>query len=245
MRVAVNTADLPLMVNWPTVWNPAIRHAYELAAHGAIGELTRFNFRGGHGGPKEYGCSPQFYSWLYDRARNGAGAYIDYCGYGVSLATALLGTPSRALASVGRLQKDYVDVDDNAVLLLRYPHAMAVIEATWTSAGPVQASGPLISGTTGTLVARRRPFTQEGEVGELGLVYHVTRERPDGQFFEPPLLAEGERSAVEHFLHCLATDLPFMPLVSHQLGRDTQEILEAGLRAARDGREVSLPLDRL
>jgi predicted dehydrogenase len=245
MRVAVNRAGLPLMVNWPTVWNAAIRHAFDLAAHGAIGDVTRFNFRGGHGGPKEYGCSPQFYGWLYDRARNGAGAYIDYCGYGASLATALLGTPSRALATVGRLQKDYVDVDDNAVLVLRYPHAMAVIEATWTSAGPVQASGPLISGSTGTLVARRRPFTQEGEVGELGLVYHVTRERPDGQFFEPPLLAEGERSAVEHFLHCLATDQPFMQLVSHQLGRDTQEVLEAGLRAARDGREVSLPLDIL
>ena len=243
MRVAANVAGVPLMVNWPTVWNPAVRHAYELAAHGAIGELTRFNFRGGHGGPKEYGCSPQFYGWLYDRARNGAGAYIDYCGYGASLACGLLGLPSRAQACIARVQKDYVDVDDNAVLVLRYPRALAVIEATWTSAGPVQGSGPMLSGTTGTLVARHRQARHEGEEGELGLVYHVTRERPDGQFFEPPELPDSERSAVEHFLSCLAADQPFLPLVSLQLGRDTQEILEAGLRAARDGREVSLPLD--
>src|SRR4029079_18754994 len=126
MRVAAINAGVPLMVNWPTAWQPAIRHALRLAQAGEVGDIYRFSFRGGHGGPKEYGCSPQFYGWLYDRARNGAGAYIDYCGYGASVAPALLGMPNRALASVGRLQKDYIDVDDNAVLVLRYPHAMAV-----------------------------------------------------------------------------------------------------------------------
>ena len=52
----------------------------------------------------------------------------------------------------------------------------------------------------------------------------------------------GERSAVEHFLSCLAADQPFLPLVSLQLGRDTQEILEAGKRAADSGQTMNLPL---
>ncbi len=96
IRAATVSAGVPLMVNWPTAWTPAIRHVLDLAAGGAIGEIYRFNFRGGHGGPREFGCSPYFYHWLYDRARNGAGAYIDYCGYGVSMARLLLGPASRA-----------------------------------------------------------------------------------------------------------------------------------------------------
>ena len=245
MRVAVANANVPLMVNWPTAWNPALRHAMDLAQAGAIGDLYRFNFRGGHAGPKEFGCSEYFYRWLYDRERNGAGAYIDYCGYGASMARLLLGQPSRAQATIGRLRKDDIAVDDNAVLLLRYPNAMAVIEATWSAAGPVPGGGPTLWGTTGTLVVRRRPASREDEAGKAGLVYHISRERPDGQFFEPPNLRETEASATTHFLDCLANDAPFHPLVSREIARDTQEMLEAGLRAARQGREVSLPLDEV
>ena len=53
---------------------------------------------------------------------------------------------------------------------------------------------------------------------------------------------ENVRTAVEYFLSCLAADRPIEGLVSGAVGRDTQEILEAGLRAAAAGREVSLPL---
>jgi predicted dehydrogenase len=242
MRVAANLAGVPLMVNWPTAWMPEIRHALDLAASGAVGDIYRFTMRGGHGGPKEYGCSPEFYTWLYDRARNGAGAYIDYCGYGASMARLLLGLPHRAQATIGRLQKDYVDVDDNAVLLLRYPRAMAVVEATWTANGPVPDGGPAIWGRDGTLVVRRRPARREGERGGQGIVVRITRDQPDGEPLEPPPLPDGERSAVGYFLSRLASDRPIEGLVSAEIGRDTQEVLEAGLIAAREGREVSLPL---
>jgi predicted dehydrogenase len=235
MRVAAATAGVPLMVNWPTAWRPEIRHALQLAAGGAIGDVFRLNFRGGHRGPKEYGCSPYFYGWLHDPARNGAGAYMDYCGYGASMTRLLLGLPSRAQATIGRLQKEYIAVDDNAVLLLRYPAAMAVIEATWTAAGPVLDSGPVLYGRDGTLVARRK--------GGAGDILHVTRDEPDGRPIAPPPLPEGERTAVEYFLTCLAADRPIEGLVGLAVGRDTQEMLEAGLQAARLGREVSLPLD--
>ncbi len=243
MRVAAANAGVPLMVNWPTAWRPEIRHALRLAADGAIGDLFRLNFRGGHRGPKEYGCSPYFYEWLYDPARNGAGAYMDYCGYGASMARLLLGMPARAQATLGRLQKDYIAVDDNALLLLRYHRAMAAIEATWTAAGPVLNSGPVLYGRDGTLVAERQPPKGEGHGGgSAGHVLHVTRDNPDGRPIEPPPLPEGERSAVEYFLTCLAQDRPIEGLVSLAVGRDTQEILEAGLRGARAGQEVSLPL---
>lgn len=242
MRVAAANAGVPLMVNWPTAWRPEIRHALRLAGAGAIGDLFRLNFRGGHRGPKEYGCSPYFYDWLYDPARNGAGAYIDYCGYGVSMARLLLGMPSRAQATIGRLQKDYIAVDDNAVLLLRYQRAMAVIEATWTAAGPVLDGGPVLYGRAGTLAVRSQSSRGEGQKAGTGIVLRVTLDDPDGTVIEPPALPEGEQTAVEYFLTCLAQDRPFEGLVSLSVSRDTQEILEAGLRAASAGREISLPL---
>jgi predicted dehydrogenase len=245
IRVAARSAGIPIMVNWPTAWNPAIRHALDLAASGVVGDIFRFSFRGGHGGPKEFGCSPYFYSWLYDRGRNGAGAYIDYCGYGVAMARLLLGMPSRAQATIGRLQKDYVDVDDNAVLVLRYAHAMAVIEATWSANGPVPDGGPAIWGRDGTLVVRRQPTRREGEIVRVGIVQHITRDNPDGETIEPPVLPDGERTATSYFLSRLAADKPIDGLLTLDIGRDTQEILEAGLWSARSGHETSLPLDHV
>ena len=38
IRVAVQQAGVPLMVNWPTYWTPAIRHAPALAARVPCGE---------------------------------------------------------------------------------------------------------------------------------------------------------------------------------------------------------------
>ncbi|HEX3724137.1 MAG TPA: Gfo/Idh/MocA family oxidoreductase [Nitrolancea sp.] len=242
MRVAAVNAGVPLMVNWPTAWLPAIRHALQLAQDDAVGEIYRFSFRGGHRGPKEYGCSPYFYNWLYDRTRNGAGAYIDYCGYGASMARLLCGMPSRVNATIGRLVKPDIDVDDNAVLTLRYQHALAVIEGTWSASGPVPDGGPAIWGRGGTLVVRSEVGRREGDVRPNGVVQLTSDADPDGRFVEPPNMPEGERSAIQYLLTCLKEDRPIDGLVSMEIGRDTQEILEAGLRAAREDRGVSLPL---
>lgn len=239
---AAERAGVRVMVNWPTAWTPAMRHAIDLAAGGAVGEITRFHFRGGHAGPRAFGCSDYFCDWLYDPARNGAGAYIDYCGYGASIARLLLGPARSAQATIARLRQDEIAVDDNAVLTLRWDRAIAVIEGSWTAAGPVTDGGPTIAGTTGTLVVRRQASRREGHVTTGGAVEIITPDEPNGRLLDPPPLPEGERNAVEHFLARLATGQPFLPLVSLPLGRDTQELLEAGLRAAREGRDVALPL---
>lgn len=240
---AAGRAGVPVMVNWPTAWTPAVRHALDLAAGGAVGEIARFHFRGGHAGPRAFGCSDEFCGWLYDPARNGAGAYIDYCGYGASLARLLLGPARAAQATLADLRGESGGVDDNATLTIRWDRALATIEATWTAAGPVTDGGPTIAGSAGTLVVRRRPGRREGHVATgAGAVEHFTPDEPDGVTLTPPPLPEGERGAVEHFLTALAADRPFLPLVALPLARDTQELLEAGLIAAREGRVVGLPL---
>src|SRR6202008_5141640 len=73
LLAAARRANLPLMVNWPTAWRPALRHGLALAAAGEVGEPVQLSHRGGHAGPREFGCSPQFVEWLYDPHRNGGG----------------------------------------------------------------------------------------------------------------------------------------------------------------------------
>lgn len=234
ISVAAHRAGIPLMVNWPTAWSPEIHEALRLAQSGAIGQVFRFNFRGGHQGPRAFGCSTAFCDWLYDPSRNGAGAYIDYCGYGASLARLLLGVPSRVQATIGRLVTADIPVDDNAVLVLRYPHALATIEASWSAAGPVPDGGPVLWGRDATLVVVRS--------GPNRGLYRYSVAQPEGARLEVPPLPEGARSATEYFLAALAANRPIDGLVSLEVARDAQEMLEAGLQAARTGQEVSLPL---
>lgn len=236
MVVACRLANVPLMVNWPTAWNPAIRAALSMARAGAIGEITRFTFRGGHAGPRAFGVSGDFAEWLYDPQRNGAGAYMDYSGYGTSMARWLLGMPSRVQATIGRLRTDDIAVDDNAVLTLRYPRAMAVIEATWTAAGPVPQPGPIISGAQASLVVLPRTSAAPPRL------LRYAADTPQGEPIIVPPLPTGEETAMGYLLARLDDGNPIDGLVSPEVGRDTQEILEAGLLADRQGTSISLPL---
>ena len=55
LLAAARAGGVPLMVNWPTAWRPAVRHGPELAAAGAVGEPVQLSCRGGHAGPREHG----------------------------------------------------------------------------------------------------------------------------------------------------------------------------------------------
>jgi predicted dehydrogenase len=235
-------AGVMLMINWPIAWNPAIRHALRLAAEGRIGRITHVEYRGAHAGPKEYGCSPFFYGWLYDAQRNGGGALIDYCSYGAMISRVLLGLPYGVTAVGGRFQKDYIEVEDNAVLMMRYPQAVGIAQASWSQIGPGRGAGPIIYGTTGTIIVHQRPGSREGHVVREGQVELMTMQQPDGEIIDPPELPVVERSAVAYFLHCLNHDLPVDGMVGAAVGRDVQEILEAGYQSLAAGRTVPLPL---
>ena len=97
MLFAARKRGVPLMVNWPTVWRPALRYGLTLAAEGVVGDPIQVSHRGGHAGPREFGCSPQFSEWLYDPKRNGGGALVDYCGYGALLCRLVLGQPTAVI----------------------------------------------------------------------------------------------------------------------------------------------------
>lgn len=233
MLADVRRAGVRMMVNWPFAWWPALQHAIRLAQQGAVGPLWEVKYRSAHEGPRELGCSEFFCDWLYDRRLNGAGAYMDYCCYGAALAVTLLGLPSRVVGVIGRLLKEDITVDDNGVIVMSYPRAMAVVEGSWTQVGKPTAYVATIYGAKGLLLV---------EPGHDGRLIQATAAAPDGEPVDVPQPLEYLRTASAHFVECLKTGEDFFPLCRDRTARDAQEVLEAGLLAANRGSEVSLPL---
>src|SRR5438552_3932510 len=135
LLAAARTAGVPLMVNWPTAWRPALRHGLTLALEGAVGAPVQLSHRGGHAGPREFGCSPQFCDWLYDPRRNGGGALVDYCGYGAVLCRLVLGRPQAVTAVRPAPRKAGLVAEDTAVVVLSYPGALGLLGASRTQVG--------------------------------------------------------------------------------------------------------------
>lgn len=231
-------SGVPLMVNWPTAWRPAILHALDLVRSGAVGEPVQVSHRGGHGGPREYGCSEQFCGWLYDAQKNGGGALVDYCGYGSLLTLSLLGRPACVTAVAAHLRKEGLEAEDNAIVILKYPRALALLEGSWTHVGNQPPYGLIVYGDRGTLLVHQPKAAREGGTAGLGQVELVT---PTGsQMIDPPPLPADATDGPTYFLTRLRDGRPIEGLVSPRLGRDVQEVLSAALWSSTSGREVTL-----
>jgi predicted dehydrogenase len=227
MLKATRAANVRLMVNWPFAWRPQLQHALHLAKSGQLGDLWQVKYRAAHEGPRELGCSSYFCEWLYDAARNGpGGAFTDYCCYGALLARVLLGNPASVSAVGGRLIKTDIDVGDNAILLMKYPHALAVSEGSWTQIGKLTAYTTAIYGTRGTLFI---------EAGNEGRLLWADAEHPEGREVAVPQPPTAMRTATNHFVACLDSGEPFCDVCHEQHGHDAQAILEAGARSLRSG----------
>ena len=231
-----------LMINWPTNWSPAIHHAKTLVDEGKIGTVWQVHHRAGHGGPPaDYvdrgPVSRVGWDWLINRERNGAGAYVDFCSYGAVLSRWIMGQPSRVMALGGRYAKDFFTVEDNAVLLLGYPRGHSICEGTWTQPAVPMRIPPMIYGTDGAIAITSQTELQMANRGQSG-----ERVSDEAESIDVPPLLDHYRSAPDYFTTCLLQDQPFEGIVSPDVSRDAQEILEAGIASMNRGEEVGLPL---
>jgi len=230
MLRAAGSAGVQLMVNWATAWRPNTLEAVRLVNEGAIGQVFLVRVRMAHHGPKELGCSRYFYGWLYDADKNGAGAFMDYCCYGAAFCRHLLGVPNAVMGVVARLVKDDIPVDDNGLLTMIYDKAFAVAEASWTQIPGYHDM--VILGSEGTLM------TDEGRL------LMATQPKEEPKEVELPPLPPGQANGPEYLLHCLEAGRDVEGMCSARVGRDAQEILEAGLMSARTGGRIQLPITR-
>ncbi|MBB5353277.1 putative dehydrogenase [Haloferula luteola] len=124
----------PILTNYETSWYASVREAKEIIHSGTYGDPFRMVFRHGHRGPREIGCGEEFVGWLSDPEENGGGAVVDFGCYGAVLATFIMDgqKPTSVQAVRRQIKKDqYPQVDDDATILLTYPKATAVIQASW------------------------------------------------------------------------------------------------------------------
>ena len=131
---AARAGKIQVLVNYETTWYRSNQAAYDLVHDNAIGEIRKIVVHDGHGGPKEIGVGPEFLSWLTDPKLNGAGALFDFGCYGADLATWLMDgrRPDSVTAVTQQIKPDvYPRVDDEATIVLTYPHAQAIIQASW------------------------------------------------------------------------------------------------------------------
>lgn len=123
-----------VLTNFETSWYASVREAQRITSSRDASPIRRMVFRHGHKGPKEIGCAPEFLAWLTDPAANGGGAIVDFGCYGAVLSTWLMNgqRPTSIVASRSTLKPGvYPRVDDDATIVLTYPTATAVIQASW------------------------------------------------------------------------------------------------------------------
>ncbi len=154
MELLANKFHIKVLTNFETTWYPSYQDIYNTVGTGSMGPIKKMVVHDGHQGPKEIGCSAEFLSWLTDPVLNGAGALNDFGCYGANLMTWLMkGIKPIAVTAITRHYKPaiYPNVDDDATIILEYPNATGLIEASWN--WPFSIKDLEVFGETGYLHA--------------------------------------------------------------------------------------------
>ncbi len=124
-----------VLTNYETTWYKSNQQVYRMIHEGnSIGDIVKMVVHDGHQGPVEIGCSPDFLKWLTDPVKNGGGAVMDFGCYGANLMVWLMDgkTPVSVSCVTHQIKPDiYPKVDDDATIMLEYPKATGLIEASW------------------------------------------------------------------------------------------------------------------
>ena len=153
---AARKAKIPVLVNYETTWYRSNHAAYDLAHDRAIGDIRKVVVHDGHQGPKEIGVPPEFLAWLTDPKLDGGGALYDFGCYGADLVTWLMDgqRPLSVTAVTQQIKPEiYPRVDDEATIILTYPKAQAILQASWN--WPFDRKDIEVYGQTGYVITVR------------------------------------------------------------------------------------------
>ena len=236
MEALATEHGIHLLTNYETTWYPTNHRAYALVKEeDRVGPIRKVVVRDGHRGPKKIGVGPEFLEWLTDPELNGGGAIIDFGCYGANLMTWLMDgrRPETVTAVTQQLQpENNPRVDDEATIILTYPEATALLQASWN--WPIGRKDLEIYGLTGAVYADNghdlRVRMAEGYDG-----YDEESERLDDRpapydnaFAFLAAVVRGEVTVAPTDLSALENNLTVM------------EILDAAVRSAKSGRTVRL-----
>jgi predicted dehydrogenase len=230
IKRAADRGGVDVFVNYETTWYPS---------HGAIwtlmkekksaGEIRKMVAMDGHQGPKAIKVQPEFFAWLSDPVKNGAGALYDFGCYGANLMTWLMDNqrPVSVTALTQHLQPAvYPRVDDEATILVEYPTAQGIIQASWN--WPANRKDLEVYGERGFAIA----------TGGSGLRVAVPGE-PDHTVTPAPR-APDEHDSIAHLLAVARGTRKPNALSSLENNLIVTEILEAARESARTHKAVPL-----
>jgi predicted dehydrogenase len=235
MAALARKHDIHLLTNYETTWYPSTGKAFELIEAAAVGPVRKIVVRDGHRGPSKIGVDPEFLEWLTDPVRNGGGALMDFGCYGANLLTRLMEgeKPVAVTAVTQQLQgENNPEVEDEALIILEYPNANAVIHGSWN--WPIGRKDMEIYGLTGAVYADNKNQVRlrmaEGYDGFEETEFEL-EPRP-APYHDPfsyfRAVIRGEIAPEPFDLSSLENNLVVM------------EILEAAKKSAREGKRVLL-----
>jgi predicted dehydrogenase len=231
METAAKKGGIQVIVNYETTWYPANHAAFELVhAKQAVGELRKIVVHDGHQGPKEIGCSENFLQWLTDPLLNGGGALTDFGCYGADLITWLMDgqRPTSVFAVTQQIKPEvYPKVDDEATIVLTYPQAQGIIQASWN--WPFGRKDMEVYGRTGYVL-----------VPEKDRLQVRTANSTETQPAISPLVAPNN-DPLSYLGAIVRGDVRPAGLSSLEINLIVTEILDAARESARTGRRVEMP----
>ena len=220
-----------VLVNYETTWYASNRAAYDELTRGNLGAVRRVVVHDGHQGPKEIGVPPEFLSWLTNPAQSGAGALYDFGCYGVDLMTWLMHgeAPLTVTAVVSHDKPEiYRDVDDDSTIVLKYPHAQAVIQGSWN--WPFARKDMEVYGATGYAIT----------VGADKVRIRHERDNDERLTNAPPLAAP-ENDPLSYLAAVMTgRELPLGDLSALDTNVVVMQILDAARESVKTGKTVKL-----
>jgi predicted dehydrogenase len=230
IRRAAENGKIQVFVNYETTWYQSHGALWTMFKEKkAAGEIRKMVAMDGHNGPKAINVQPEFLDWLSDPVRNGGGALYDFGCYGANLMTWMMANqrPVAVTAVTQQLQPSvYPKVDDEATILVEYPTAQGIIQASWN--WPINRKDFEVYGERGQAIA----------TGGNSLRVTMPKEKETSVTLDP--LPQDQRDSISHLIAIVRGTVKPNALSSLENNLIATEILEAARESARTHRRVLL-----
>ncbi len=230
IQQAAARGAIQVIVNYETTWYKSHGEIWNLIhERKAAGEIRKMVAMDGHQGPKEIGVQPEFLAWLGDPVKNGGGALFDFGCYGANLMTWLMDNrrPLKVTALAQTIKPAiYPRVDDEATILLEYPKAQGIIQASWN--WPYSRKDLEVYGQTGYAIATGN----DGLRVKLGDAPEEARTPGDR--------APDERDSISYLAAVVRGRIKPSGLSALENNVIVTEILEAARDSVRTGKTITL-----
>ncbi len=233
MATLAQLHGIHVLTNLETTWYPSLGETYRLAVEEKqLGKLTKIVSHFGHSGPAGLNPESEFFQWLTDPVLNGGGASADFGCYGQNIITWLLGN-QRPISVTAVFQTNRPEVfgvvDDNVTIILEYPGAQGIIQASWD--WPFPRKDVHVFGRSGIIRT----------IDETRYDIRLDRRKAPTEKEAVPLSAP-YCNTIEYFTAVIRGEIdPSNDLSSLANNLIATEIMDAARESARTGKTIQLP----